>query len=303
MIRMTPFGALGTTLHAGVFGAQLVLLAVALKMGRREVWLACLAGIAGLAFIAWVAALRRRRAMAGTPTSRIASAAQGYVELHGHGLPLDINPLHSPLTGVDCLWYAYRVERKTGDNKWALLEQAQSHTSFVLDDGSGQCLVDPEGAEILTQHCKRWTEGDHRYVEWTLLQRDRIYVLGNFVTRHASQGLDAGADVGALLTEWKQDQPALLRRFDLDHDGQIDPREWTLARRLAQRTIESRHRELRLQPDLHLVNGMPASLFLISNHDPEKLARRFLWLAALQLAGFLLALGWLAWWWQRGGGT
>lgn len=300
MVLMTPFGVLGTSFHAGVGTVQLILLGVAFKLGQREVWLFCLGGIAVLAFIAWVAVLRRRRAITGTPTSRIATASQGYVELQGVGLPLDINPLHSPLTGAACLWYCYQVEQKNSDNKWELLEQAQSHTSFVLDDGSGQCLVDPEGAEVLTRHRKRWNDGNCRYVEWTLLRQDKVYVLGNFVTQHASQGLDAGADVRHLLTDWKQDQPALLRRFDLDHDGQIDQREWALARRLAQHEIEKHHRELRLRPDLHLMRDAPASLYLISNHEPEKLVRRFLWLAAFQLAGFLAALGYFGWWWQRG---
>jgi len=293
------FGRFGGSLHAGLAFGQFVLLAAGFKAGRREVWLGVLAGMALLALLGWVGALRRRHAITGMPTSRIASAAQGYVELHGQGRPLDLNPLHSPLSGAACLWYRYQVERKTSDDKWEMHEQAESHTSFVLDDGSGQCLVDPEGAEIVTRHCRRWNEGDYRYVEWTLQQRDRIYVLGNFLTRHPSQGLDAGADVRDLLAEWKTDQTGLLRRFDLDRDGQLDEREWALARRLARGEVEKRHRELRLQPELHLVGGAPSSLYLISNHEPDKLARRFLWMAAGQLVVFFAALGWLAWWWQQ----
>jgi hypothetical protein len=299
MVLMTTSGLLGTSVYAGVAIMQLALLAVAWKLGQREAWLFCLGGIAVLALLSWVALLRRRHAITGTPTSRIATAAQGYVELQGQGLPLDINPLHSPLTGASCLWYRYQVEQRKNNDEWELLEQAESHTCFVLDDGSGQCLVDPEGAEILTHHRKRWNDGDCRYVEWTLRPQDKVYVLGNFVTQHASQGLDASADVKALLAEWKRDQAALLRRFDLDHDGQIDQREWALVRRMAQHETEKRHRELRQQPDLHLVRHTSAGLFLISNHAPEKLARRFLWLAACQLTCFLLALGYVGWWWQR----
>lgn len=290
------FGRLGITLHAGLATAQLALLMVGFKAARREVWLPCLAGIAVLALVSWMSALRRRQAITGMPTSRIASAAQGYVELHGVGRPLDINPLYSPVSGRDCLWYHYHVERKTSDNKWEMVERDRSHTSFVLDDGSGTCLVDPEGAEIVTRHRRAWNEGDYRYVEWTLQQQDRIYVLGNFVTRHPEQGLDAGADLNALLTEWKQDQAGLLRRFDLDHDGQLDEREWALARRLARGEIEQRHRELRAQPELHLVQEAASSLYLISNFEPEKLARRFLGLASLQLAAFLTATGYFAGW-------
>lgn len=292
-------GRFGGSLHAGLAFGQFILLVVGFHTGRREVWLGALAGIALLSLLGWVGALRRRHAITGMATSRIASAAQGYVELHGWGRPLDLNPLHSPLSGAPCLWYRYQVEHKTNEDKWETVEQAESQTSFVLDDGSGQCLVDPEGAEIVTRHCRRWSEGDYRYVEWTLQQRDRIYVLGNFLTRHPSQGLDAGADVRELLAQWKTDQTGLLRRFDLDRDGQLDEREWGLARRLARGEVEKRHRELRRQPELHLVEGAPSSLYLISNHEPDKLARRFLWMAAGQLVVFFAALGWLAWWWQQ----
>jgi hypothetical protein len=293
------FGRFGGSLHAMLAFAQFVLLAVGTKAARREVWLGVLAGVAVLALLGWTAALRRRHAVTGTPTSRIASAAQGYVELRGRGRPLDVNPLHSPLSGMACLWYRYQVERKGSDNKWEMVEQDQSHASFVLDDGSSTCMVDPEGAEIVTRHRRTWTSGDYRYVEWTLQQHDPIYVLGNFVTRHPAQGLDAGADVRDLLAEWKQDRSGLLRRFDLDHDGQLDGREWELARRLARGQVERRHRELRQHPELHLVQGAPSSLYLISNHDPEQLARRFLWLTIAQSLVFLAALGWLAWWWQH----
>lgn len=292
-------GRSGRSLHTGLAFAQFALLVAGFAAGRREVWLGVLAGMTALALLAWVGALRRRHAVTGMPTSRIASAAQGYVELHGIGRSLDVNPLHSPLSGAACLWYRYQVEHKTSDDKWELVEQAQSHASFVLDDGSGQCLVDPDGAEIVTRHAKRWSSGDYRYVEWTLQQRDRIYVLGNFLTRHPHQGLDAGADVRELLAEWKTDQTGLLRRFDLDRDGQLDEREWALARRLARGEVEKRHRELRHQPELHLVEGAPSSLYLISNQEPDALARRFLWMAAGQLLVFFAALAWLAWWWQQ----
>lgn len=289
------------SLHAGIAFLQLMLLLVGGQAGRREVWLFVSIGIALLALLGWASALRRRHAITGMATSRIASAAQGYVELHGQGKPLDLNPLVSPLSGASCLWYRYQVEHKGSDDKWELVDQAQSQASFVLDDGTARCLVDPDGAEIVTRHCRRWSSGDYRYVEWSLRQQDCIYVLGNFVTRHPSQGLDAGADVRDLLVEWKRDQLGLLRRFDLDRDGQLNEREWALVRRLARGEVEKKHRELRRQPELHLVEGAPSSLYLISNHEPDQLARRFLWMALAQLAVFFAALGGWAWWWRQPG--
>ena len=76
-------------------GAQLVLFAIGAQAESREGWVACLALIAAISLCAWMSALRRRRAITDTPTSRIASAAQGYVELSGSGRPLDHPPLLS----------------------------------------------------------------------------------------------------------------------------------------------------------------------------------------------------------------
>jgi hypothetical protein len=299
MVSMGFFGLPGRSWLGGLLAAQLMLLVLAWRWEQREVRLFALAGLTLLALLGWAMALRRRRAIQSMPTSRIASAAQGYVELRGIGHPLDVNPLHSPLTGVPCLWFCYQVEHKNGKDEWELLERQTSDTSFVLDDGSGRCLVDPEGAEVLTRHCRRWNDGDYRYEEWTLLRLDPVYVLGNFVTQHPWQGLDARAEVGALLAEWKQDQAGLLRRFDLDHDGRLDEREWALARRLAQGAVERQHRELRALPELHVVRADRSALFLISNHDPDRLARRFLAWAAVHLLAFLGGLAFLA----RLGGT
>ena len=55
--------------------------------------------------------------------------------------------LVSPINGLPCLWYRYRVERKNGDH-WEHVESGASHDTFGISDGSGQLLVDPDGAEI-----------------------------------------------------------------------------------------------------------------------------------------------------------
>lgn len=50
-----------------------------------------------ISVFAWQAATRRHRAMNNTPTSRIGSAAQGYVELLGESRPAPAQPLIDPL--------------------------------------------------------------------------------------------------------------------------------------------------------------------------------------------------------------
>ena len=287
----------GEFIHSG---AQLALLAVGVLADSHELRIGCLALLAVISLLAWVAALRRRRAIADTPTSRIASAAQGVVELSGRGKPVE-PPLFSRLHGLPCLWYRYQLEEKQ-DNEWKIVAEEESDLSFILDDGSGTCVVDVEGAEILTKHKETRNSENHRMTEWKLLIGDLIYARGGFHTLGGGAvELDVREDVGNLLAEWKKDQASLLKRFDLNGDGLLDETEWNLARQAARREVVRSHRELRNDADVHTLrrpgNDQP---YLISNLDPKRLARRFLFWASAHLVVFLVSLAAMARVWQQG---
>ena len=143
-------------------GAQVVLLFVGLQIQSRTGWIGTLIMVAIISLLAWVSAINRRRAITDTPISHIGSAAQGYVELSGTGRPLDESPLRSELTGLPCLGYRFHVEERTSNNKWNSVERGESEVSFLIEDGSGRCVVDVEDAEILTHHKKSWTQGNYR---------------------------------------------------------------------------------------------------------------------------------------------
>lgn len=278
-------------------GTQLLLLGVGAKLESRIGWIASLALMALISLVAWIYTLQRRRFITDMPTSRIASAAQGYVELNGTGKPLDFPPLLSHLTTLPCLWYRYRVEEKSADNKWRTVSQGESDVSFIIDDGSGRCVVDIEGAEIITRHKETWTRGSYRNTEWKLLIDDTIYALGDFRTiGGGTLELDVDRDVSALLAEWKKDQAELRRRFDLDQDGSIDLREWALARQAAHREVAKLHREAREQADVHTLRCPDEGQhYLLSNVAPTKLVRRYLWWSVFHLAVFFGAIGALPW--------
>lgn len=248
--------------------------------------------IAVIALLAWMLSLRRLLMMSGTPTSRIGSAAQGYVELCGQGRSLPEFKVLSRLTGLPCLWYRYKVEQRDHNNKWEVVDQGRSQESFVIDDGSGQCLVDPDYAEVITRNRDRWMRDNYRYTEWLLLPHDEVYVLGQFSTLGgATAQLDLKGDVVQLLSEWKRDQRRLLERFDLDKDGQISEKEWELARLQAKREVLKAHNEIRTQPGVNMVHKpKDGRLFLISNIDPNKLLRRYKLWSWLHLAMLLGAV-------------
>jgi hypothetical protein len=277
-------------------GAQLLLLFVGFHIGSRDGWLICLALSALISIPTWLSALKRLRVIRDTPTSRINSAAQGYVELVGRGVRFSDTPLVSKLRQLPCLWYRYRIEERTSENKWHLVDKGESLDSFVLRDGTGDCVIDPEHAEISTKHRDQWQESGYRYTEWKFIENDSLYVLGDFRTVQGSEGFDSREALNHLLAEWKRDMPALLKRFDLDHNGELDIDEWFLARQAAKREVAKLRREAEAQPDTHLIaQPRDGKLFLISNLTPEKLAQRYLFWSWAHLVIFFAALGGIGW--------
>ncbi|MGD9788220.1 MAG: hypothetical protein AB7U30_09745 [Sulfuricellaceae bacterium] len=259
--------------------ANLALIVVGVQIGTPQGWMASLGVMGLLSFVAWGGNLRRSRLIKDTPTSRMASAAQGYVELVGVGKVFAGQQLVSKLSGTPCLWFKYRVERRS-DDRWESVEEGRSDDTFLLDDGSGECVIDPDGAEVISSHRRTWIQGDYRHTEWRLLPGDYLYAIGEFVSiGGANTDLDLRKDVGDLLGEWKQDRERLLARFDTDDNGEIDPREWGEARRQATRQVETEHREIRLQDSIAMLRKpRDGRLFLVSNLSEEALTKKyFLW--------------------------
>ncbi len=283
-----------------IVGGYLLLLVIGVQFHTRHAWSATLAGTALLAFAAWAMSYRRARVIADTPTSKIVSAAQGYVELVGRGQHHPGGPILSRITALPCIWYRFIIEQKSGD-KWVKVNSGRSQESFILDDGSGRCLVDPEHAEVVTRRKDRWIKGQYRYTEWLLLPQARIYTLGQLSTvGGANSNLDLKQDVSDLLTSWKADKENLLERFDLDGDGEINEQEWMLARQQARRDVKKEHQHVRLQSGTHIVHKpRDGRLFLISDLDSLKLARRYqlwTWFHLLVLFGTAGGQGWIMSW-------
>ncbi|MDR0275963.1 MAG: hypothetical protein LBI48_11625 [Burkholderiaceae bacterium] len=257
--------------------------------------------VLGIALWAWWRALARARIIGNTPAERIASTAQGYARLAGRGQLLGgRQSVFEPGSGLPLLWSRVRYfdqESRSNDTE-------ESDESFLLDDGSGAvCAVDPEGAEMLVRNRRTYTSGNGASVQyWYLRPGDRIYALGEFVTVGSiDPDLNTHRQVSELLEDWKADHAALLRRFDLDGDGQISEQEWELARAAAQREVERTQQEALAQPEAHVMrkpaDGQP---YLISDTDLGALARQFWLWAIVHGAVFIAATIALASFYARG---
>lgn len=282
-------------------GAQAFILIAALQGGDRASWRIALPLMAAISLYAWIATFKRYRAVSDVPTSTVAAAAQGYVELIGraHNHP-GLDTL-ARLSNKPCCWFRYELEERDGENDWRTVDSGESASTFMLRDATGSCVIDPEGAEILCTNKERWyPQSGRRCTEWRIHDDDPLYVLGEFRTHSLVPDATAmRADIGALLAQWKREPRQLLRRFDLNGDGRLDLREWELARAEARREVAREHRALRAAGDIDLMQA-PADgrLYLLSNYRPVALARFFaLWswlhlcLFFVTLTGFAFAVG------------
>ncbi len=285
----------GSKLHqpgwlSGAF--HFVIIAIAFQAESAEVWPYALLAMTAVSFFAWMGNYRRYRQIHDLPTSRIASAAQGYVELAGHAELVAGETISSPLSHTLCCWYSYEIEEKTSKDKWQTVDSGKSVRHFFIVDESGQCVISPEGAEVLTNDHKSWHEGDRRYNEWLLLPKGVLYAIGEFTTTTArvAAARDEQAETGALLAEWKRNQKTLLERFDLDRDGRIDLKEWELARLQARREVRKNQSEPQSRPveGTHLLRKpKDGRLFLLANELPDKLGARYRTWSWVHLAIFI----------------
>jgi len=270
--------------------------------------------------------LRRARIIEDTPTSKIRSAVQGYVELIGMGQYFNETPLYSPLTLSQCIWYHYIIEKRevqhTDDGieiSWQSVESDKSSHYFKLLDNTGHCVVNPFAAEV---HPKikdvwygdtRWpskssvikrhkssffNQSDYRYTEKRLVNGDGLYILGDFKTVGPdadTQGINES--ISKLLKLWKTQQKNLLEKFDSNQDGEIDLKEWQRVREAAAEQILQDRLDNSVEPVTHLVQETDQKdrPFIISRKPQKPLSQRFRLFAGLSLMVFIIAAPGFIW--------
>jgi hypothetical protein len=275
-------------------------------------------GATGAGLYYFVRNLRRVRALSDTPPSKIRSAAQGYVEVHGRALPGAHGIVRSPLAGTDCIWFRYKVEKRERGSRseWKTIERKESELDFGIADDTGQCVVTPLGAAVIATTRDEWY-GDrqdpdrfpddttrwwqhlkgfrYRYTEERIHADDPIVVIGEL--RTSNRVAHAREAVRDRIAEWKQDMPALRQRFDENGDGEFDAREWSNVQTAARDAVMQEQLQDRT-PAITTI-GKPATSgrpFLISAEGEEALLsqqRRTTIGAAL---GFIGGLALIATW-------
>ena len=294
-----------------------------LSDGKFWFWALAFSSVSAIALYATFRNLARARIIEDTPTSRIRSAPQGYVELEGDAAAMKGEPILSPLTHTPCCWFRFKIERK-GDKGWHAVRSGKSEGLFLIKDDTGECIIDPDDAEISPNEKNVWygstpnptvsppskaskprgvdpilgltanfnvgLGGNYRYTEEAIYPGDRLYAIGLFKSFGETDRLAMRDElIKERLSQWKTDHASLLNRFDRDGDGKIDLTEWEVARRTAIREV-TREQLREDQQSLHTLSRTHSRKrpFLISTHDEYDLVKRFRLFAIGSIGGFFL---------------
>ena len=196
-----------------------------------EISIFALLGVAGglYLFVVGFRLLARKHLIADTPTSRVSSASMGLIEVSGQvNAPCTIP---AAITGNACLLYR-TIAWQQGDsrrrNEWNKVAEENRHVPFFLDDGSGQMLVDAQGAELDLERdyrgefdaspfsftglpdqvsvflARNGTTASRRIriEEWTIKPNENLFVVGTLAENEGAQPRPAairGTDEGESL--------------------------------------------------------------------------------------------------------
>ena len=243
-------------------------------------------------FLFWLSAYRRKLAIEDVPTSTVAAAAQGYVELRGTADAAPGHSLRGRLTGAPCVWQQYFLKERDSGGNYVDTDWGSSGVLFILRDRTGECLVDAGRAEVVCNQCQQWTEDGRRCEEWSIRVGDPVYAVGFFSTGSADGERQLSMKVAYDLAAEQRDPAAFAARYDANHDGKVDGREIAVARedkrREEERRLASQGGVATLGPSS---DGRP---FLLFSAGRKRESTHYGFLATVHLGVFFVSLCLLA---------
>jgi len=246
------------------------------------------------------------RTIENVPTAKIRSAAQGYVELIGDTEMMEGPVIVSPLSGKTCVWFRYIIEerrtvhtKKGSRTRWVKIKEQVSDEVFLLKDATGQCVIDPEGADVITDNKHRWNSTSifpkRRYTEWLINQNEHLYAIGLFKSITHIEQQKIREQVSDLLRQWKKDDPnKLVHLYDTNGDGEVDMHEWQHVRAAAEQQVKQQSHDF---GSLNVLATSPHSdqQFILSTLPESHLINRYKQRALLALLGFMAGGSLVVW--------
>lgn len=170
---------------------------------KRVLWLvlAAVCGFIGVFFVRVAfERVQQMRTIERIPRVSVSALIPGEANLSGRAAVHAGQVRKGPDSGAPCVYFHYTVERKTrdsdGDTKWETIERRYEYVPFVLDDGSGTIVVNPEHLNDMTvslasKHSR--TAGDLRYTEKRIDPGMTVFAMG--LARPAGQRPTGGLEL------------------------------------------------------------------------------------------------------------
>lgn len=261
-----------------------------------------------ITFIAAFVYIQRARIMENFPTSKIGSASQDYVELVGQAKAMSSNMLKAPLSGIDCVWYRYKIEQHNGSAKQhrnVTIEKGESNDIFFIQDDTGRCVIDPLSAIKTPSKKLHWRGNTERpqtvpsestslyhtsvtisfgstqvrsgdrytYTEERIHDGDPLYVIGQFKTVGSTNDLlDKNNEIS-------------------DGDGNINMQEWDAVRQTATQVTETNASNQANKTGFHSIGpaGNKRLPFILSAVPQQHMIKTYKWTSTIYLSIFLLS--------------
>ena len=259
--------------------------------------------------------LYKKRLIENTPTSTVRGLAMGLVELTG--LAKKTKAFNAPLSGTECLFYRYTVERYESSGRsgsWVIISKGDSaYCPFMLYDNTGKIMVFPQDAELIMPADYEFKTGfgtglpdnlvdfmdsnglsyqgilgnyQLRFKEWFIEPDEAVYVLGT--AEKKSDPLGSHKEKLIQRLEKLKSDPEMMKEVDLNKDGLISEEEWDKAAdKVEQALLED---ELRSGPqgeetDVIIGKGDDKQVFIISDESQTQLTKDLSWNAFLGVFG------------------
>ncbi|MBN1445062.1 MAG: hypothetical protein JW957_03020 [Candidatus Omnitrophica bacterium] len=230
--------------------------------------------------------LWRKRLIQNVPTSKVRSIAMGLVELQGKAIPNIL--LTAPYTKTLCVFYHIIIERlvrQKNSSRWVKEFEVKTDIPFFIQDDTGCVVLDPRGAEtdLPLRYIRR--EGNKRYKEYNIIEKEPVYVMGT-AKRGDSTGDKIHKEVEKRITEMMEN-PEEKQKLDVNKDMWIDEKEWETARGNIRKQVSEEfgragdefQKKARLVPeylkDVIIGKGELDKNFILSNKSEKELIENY----------------------------
>jgi len=200
------------------------------------------------AFNALLTYFKSIRRIEDIPRSKIASAAQGLVELHGKIKPFITYDLVTPISNEKCCWYQYEVFTTDKKRRKRIHTSGKSEPYVIISDETGDCLLEMSEVNICIVKQKEFSIlksklpekikdqlSDKLFLGFTPIVKvqesflsinDNVIAMGRFYTNGViGKQMNLSKESREITRAWFVDRESLLEKWDSNKDGKLDSNE------------------------------------------------------------------------------